>query len=355
MPERSALLIGSLPYEHEEACMRRALDMLGPHLGSLPDGEVGDKTPEFPRGNRIAWVIYAVERLTADRASWQIVKPPVRGEDGMAVDYNSIQKLKPLRSPRELPDYVTLGYDTYFHRSYPLFTELRREYGLDGIKFQMGVPTGFAMGFAFASQLDWLRYTTAFNTVLAREVNNALREAGDDVIIQLEVPPEVYAAYMLPRPLMSLALRPIYDLVSKITSGAQIGIHLCLGDFRNEAVVHPKTLRKMVEFSNRLVAHWPRTHTLVYVHYPLAEGAVPPTLERAYYQPLAEVRLPAETRFVAGFVHEKLSLDDNARILDAIETARGQTVDVASSCGLGRRTPEAAGQALELTRHLMAI
>lgn len=76
MTKRGSLLIGSLPFEDEETCMRRALDALGSSLWTLPDGEIGDKTPQFPRGNRIAWVMYAVERLTADPQSWEIVKEP---------------------------------------------------------------------------------------------------------------------------------------------------------------------------------------------------------------------------------------------------------------------------------------
>ena len=98
---------------------------------------------------------------------------------------------------------------------------------------------------------------------------------------------------------------------------------------------------------------WPRTQRLSYIHYPFAEGAVPPTINAEYYRPLRGINLPTSTRFVAGFVHEKLSLDDNRRILDAIEDARGQEVDVASSCGL-RRTPEEATRALELTAQLVA-
>ena len=333
--------------------MQRALDALGPHLLALPDGEVGDKTPQFPKGNRIAWVIYAIEVLTADPASWEIVKPPVRGADGMAVDYNSIQKLKPRRSPAEMPNFVKLGYDDYFRRSYPLFKQIRQTRGLNGLKFQLGIPTGFAMGFAFKSQIDWLRYTNAFNTVLAREVNNARKEAGEDLIVQIEVPPEVFAAYTLPAPLMGLALRPIHDLLRKIEPGAQIGMHLCLGDFHNQALVHPKTLSKMVAFSNRLVESWPRQHKLVYVHYPLSEAAQPPPTAAGYYQPLKDIRLPSDTHFVAGFVHEKLSRADNARILAAIEQARGQAVDVACACGLGRRTPQVADQLLELMQQLV--
>lgn len=351
---RSALLVGSLPFEDEATCMRIALDALGPHLFSLPDGEVGTKSAQFPRGNRIAWVIYAIEMLTAERENWEIVKEPVRAADGMATDYDHIQKLKPRRSPKELPTHVRLGYDAFFRSSFPIFQRLADERGLTGLKFQFGIPTGFAMGFAFASQLDWLRYTGAFNTILAREVNHALAAVGDDVIIQLELPPELYAANLLPSPLRRLALWPVHDILKKIRPGAQIGIHLCLGDFRNEALVHPKTLATMVDYSNLLVATWPDAHRLVYIHYPFAEGAVPPPTDPRHYAPLRDVVLPAGARFIAGFVHEKLSLVENARILDAIEDARGQAVDVASSCGLGRRTVAEATTVLELTAQLVA-
>ncbi|UFH52144.1 hypothetical protein [Spirosoma sp. KNUC1025] len=350
--KRSALLVGSMPFDDETTCMSRALDVLGPALFSLPDGEIGDKTPAFPKGNRIAWVVYAIEKLTGDTDSWEIIKQPVRGEDGMAIDYNQFQKLKPKHSPANMPHHVQLGYDAFARQSYPIFRRLRDQHNLPGLKFQMGVPTGFAMGFAFASQIQWLRYTKAFNTIIAREVNAVLAEIGHDVLIQIEVPPELYAAYMLPSPLMSLALIPIKDLLSKINPGAQIGMHLCLGDFHNEALVHPKTLTKMVSFSNRLVDEWPSQHTLAYIHYPFAEAGTPPSTNATYYAPLKNIQLPAATRFVAGFVHEKRSVAENIDILKSIESARGQYVDVASSCGLGRHSPETADYLLKLTAQL---
>ncbi|MGV3559622.1 hypothetical protein [Larkinella arboricola] len=349
---RSALLVGSLPFSNEEECMTRALDALAPVLFCLPDGEIGEKTATFPKGNRIAWVVYAIEKMTEDQTNWEVVKPPVRGEDGMATSYDHIQKLRPLRSPAEMPQHVRLGYDDFFRSSYPIFKRLREQYNRPDLKFQLGVPTGFAMGFAFASQLQWLRYTYAFNTVIAREVNAALDEAGNDVVVQLEVPPELYAAYMLPTPLLGLALKPIKDLLSKIKPGAQIGMHLCLGDFHNHALIHPKTLGKMVAFSNKLVEEWPSQHTLAYVHYPLAEGLVPPPLNDGYYAPLKNLRLPSATRLVAGFVHEGRTLEENKQIRDSIEIARGQAVNVATSCGLGRRTPETAEKLLKLMAEL---
>lgn len=341
-PVRKALLIGSLPFDNEKECMTRALDVLGQRLFCLPDGEIGDKTEAFPKGNRIAWVVYALEKITQDSSNWQTVKKAKRGEDGMAVSYDDFQKLSPLRTPKEMPDHVQLGYDQYFEKNYPVFQQLLLEKETPKMKFQVGFPTGFAMGFAFKSEIQWLRYTYAFNTVFAREINAIKSQAGNNVIFQLEVPAELYAAYKLPSFMVGLSLLPILDLLSKIEPGAEIGMHLCLGDFHNEALVHPKTLNKMVSFSNLLVEKWPAKHKLAYIHYPFAEAQTPPSDQAAHYKPLKNIILPAETRFVAGFVHEKNDLDRNRLIRDRIEEGRGHAVDIASSCGLGRRTPEIA-------------
>lgn len=348
MSKRSVLLVGSLPFENEATAMRRALDALAPLLFALPDGEVGEKTPAFPTGSRSSWVNYAIETLTADTANWRVIRQPVRGEGGWPTDYGSFQHLEGLRPPDEMAAQVTFGYDKFFRSSYPIFQRERSARQLDGLKFQMGIPTGSALGFAFESPQAGMAYLGAFNTVLAREVNAARAEAGDDLIVQIEIPPELYAAYNFPQMMDQLALNPIYDLLGKLTPGTQVGMHLCLGDFHNESILHPGTLNTMVEFSNRLVAGWPQQHKLVYMHYPFAEGSIPPTTEAAHYQPLKDIRLPEDVRFIAGFVHEKRSLDELRGILNTIESVRGQTVDVACSCGLGRRAPETANQLFTL-------
>lgn len=352
MPKRSTLLVGSMPFEDESTCMDKALDALGPYLFALPDGEVGEKTTAFPQGKRSAWVNVAIEALYEDKTSWRIVREPVRNETGWPADYGSFAWLEGLRPPDEMSEHVFFGYDKFFQASYPLFLQKRREHGLDGVKFQLGIPTGSALGFAFPTPQDAGPYLTSFNTVLAREVNTALAKAGDDVIVQIEIPPELYAAYTFPQMMDQFALGPIYDLLGKITPGAQIGMHFCLGDFHNHAIVHAETLNTMVELSNRLVEGWLPQHKLVYIHYPFAEGAIPPTQDASYYEPLKNIMLPEGTHFIAGFVHETLSLDENLSILEAIEAARGTHVDVASSCGLGRRTPAAAEQVLTLMRQL---
>jgi hypothetical protein len=352
--KRQALLVGSLPFEDEEACMRRALDLLGPHLIALPDGEIGEKSRRFPHGDRVAWVVYAIERLTADPSHWRVIKDAVRGSDGMATDYTTFQKLLPLRTPAQIASTASFGYDDWVRRSYPIFQRLRAAAGLS-LPFQLGVPTGSALGFAFSRPWDALRFIGAFNTVIAREVDAARVGTGGDLIVQIEVPPEVFAAHALPTPFMGLALRPIHDLLRKLAPGARVGVHVCLGDFHNKALVHPRTPERMVRFVNRLAASWPAQHQLEYVHVPLAEGELAPPLDPRWYEPLRAVRLPRTTRLVAGFVHEKLALGDARRLVRVLDAALGGSrVDIAASCGLGRRTPEAASLVLEHMRELVA-
>jgi hypothetical protein len=351
---RHALLVGSMPFRDEEDCMRRALDEVGPYLFSLPDGEVGERTETFPKGNRAGWVIRAIETLCRDPQSWRLVRDSVRAPDGFPDGYDGLHQIEPLCEPEDVPDRVAFGYDTEVDRYYPIFRRLRDEKGFNGLRFQMGVPTGLALGFAFPNPRDRMRFTQAFNTVIAREVNAMLESVGDDIVVQIELPPEVYAAFKMPEMMEPLSLGPVLDLVSRITPGARLGLHLCVGDLHNEALLQLDSLQPLVEYSNRLVERWPKDRELVYMHYPLAAGHVPPSTDPRLYQPLADIRLPEGTHFVAGFVHEGISFEDNAKILRSIEEARGETVDVASSCGIGRRTPEVAQELLKLKARLAA-
>src|SRR5437764_1077756 len=142
MSTRSALLIGSMPFENEEDAMRRALDALGPLLFSLPDGEVGEKSDAFPTGMRSSWVNVAIENLYRDSENWRVVREPVRGAGGWPADYGSFQHLEGLHPPDEMSEHVRFGYDDFFRQSYPIFRRLRAERDLPDLKFQMGTPTG---------------------------------------------------------------------------------------------------------------------------------------------------------------------------------------------------------------------
>ncbi len=345
MSARKTLLVGSLPFASEEAAMSHALHVLGDHLFCLPDGEIGEVTPEFPNGKRAAWVMTAINQCSADSANWETVRPAVNDANGFPADYHTVQRLRPRRPPAEMHQHLRFGYDDFFRQSYPIFKRLRDQHGLSNLKFQVGIPTGLGISFSMLAPITALRYADAFNRRLAHEVNHILKEAGEDVVIQIELPGELAMAYQLPGFLVQLALRSVWGLLNKLEYPAHIGVHLCLGDLNNKALIHANALDKMVNFSNALVDGWPSRHTLEYVHYPLAEAAAPPTLQPEYYQPLQRARLPDGTQFIAGFVHEGRSPKEHQQLLSIIEGIRGAKVGVACSCGLGRR-PRTAAESL---------
>jgi hypothetical protein len=352
MAGRQALLIGSLPYGNEEAAMRKALDALGDHLFSLPDGEIGDKDETYKKGRRIGWVQTAIQR-NVDSGAFDVVKDVERDRaTGLFKDYTDLFVLRPRHSPDTLPAHLDFGYLEFFRRSYPTFRKLREQSHRSDLVFQVGIPTGLAIGLLSMRPLQALRYRRAFDERLAHEVNEIVKAAGDDVIIQIEVPVEMGMAQRLPGFLMRWPVGMLISLVRRIDARARLGVHMCLGDLHNKALVKLDMEGLIVRFANRLTASWPSDRRLEYVHLPFAEGEVPPPTDAAAYAPLTRIRLPEGTRFVAGFVHEKLGLEEHTRILAAIEAARGGSVAVACSCGMGRRTPEVADRLLDLTRQV---
>lgn len=353
--KRQVLLVGSMPFASEEDAMSRALDALGAGLWALPDGEIGEKSEKYPLGNRAAWVQAIIDVCEQDTENWEVVYPGVRGESGFPTGYGTGPRLKPKRSPADMHKHLDFHWLEYFQKSYPIFKRLREQRGMTDLKFQVGLPTGMGSTFGLMGPINGLRYASAFNKRMAYEANEMLKIADPgDLIFQLEVPGELAMAYRMPKFLVNLSLRTVLGLVKQIEPKAPFGVHFCFGDLNNEALTTADTLDKMVHFSNRLVDKWPKTHELCYLHYPLAEAADPPPLEAAYYEALKNIILPPQVRFVAGFVHDKRSEAEHQQILETIEGIRGHTVDVACSCGMGRRPP-AIAEALIGTSHKLTM
>ncbi len=351
---RRALLVGSMPYDNEIAAMTTAIDLLGDRLVlGLPDGEIGERSEAYPRGYRAAWIQAIVDDCERDTYAFRVLKRAVRNEIGVPVDYEHGVKLAPRLSPSTLIAHLDFRWLDYFMQSFSAFRGLREERGLDALRFQVGLPTGLGMTFSMMRPLDAVRYSGSFNVRMAVEANQILKIAGaDNVVFQLEVPGDLALAYKLPKPLATQAVRGVLDLVNAVKPGAPFGVHLCFGDLNNEALIKAGSIERAVLFTNALVKAWPRTHELSYIHFPLAEAAAPPTDDPAYYAPLAKLALPSNVRLVAGFVHDRLDEEEHRRRLDIIERAHGGSVDVAASCGLGRRTAAEADHMIAMTRAL---
>lgn len=141
-------------------------------------------------------------------------------------------------------------------------------------------------------------------------------------------------------------------LVRAAPAGARFGVHLCLGDMNHRALGRMDDLGPVVALANALAAKWPQGRPLAYVHAPFGAADVPPSVDPAFTAPLADLRLPSTTRFVAGLVHEHVDVDQQRAMLARVEGLVGSTADVAAACGLGRRDRD---DALESLRQAAAL
>jgi hypothetical protein len=101
-----------------------------------------------------------------------------------------------------------------------------------------------------------------------------------------------------------------------------------------------RDVRPIVLLANAIAAAWPAGRVLEFVHAPFAAAKEPPISDEALYEPLRDLALPGDVRFVAGFLHESLDTDAHRELLARIERLTGREVDVAAACGLGRRATD---------------
>ena len=350
---RRALLVGSLPFEDEASAMARAIELVGDRLLALPDGEIGERSDQYPSGDRSQWVAGLAGRLAREPSLFDVLDAGTMNEKGFPVDFDSTARLRPRLGRTELGERLRLGYDTAALRSWPHFERLRSEAGLPGLRMQVGLPTGLGIAVSVLSTARALRYARAFAACLAREATEISRVIGaENLLFQIEAPIEVIAAHRIPRPAAGLAAKPIVDLVRRLPAQAPVGVHLCYGDLNNIALIAPDNFDRLVGFANALIHRWPKSHTLAYVHLPFAAGASPPPTDPGAYRALRRLNLPAGASLVAGLVHEQLSPDSLRGLLRTVEQARGGEVDVACACGLGRRSTETAEELMQRCRQL---
>lgn len=353
---RRALLVGSLPADDEADAMANAMALLGPALDALPDGEIGERSAQFPAGNRSAWTAIIGSICRADTASWKVVREGETNELGWSTDYESGMRLAPRRRPSDMAAHLDLGWNRFARQSYPDFERVRSAHDRPDLRFQVGLPTALGMTFTMMSPVNALRYASAFNERLAVEANDILDHlGGDNVRFQLEVPGELALAYRTRGRALGFALRTVLGLANRIRPEASFGIHLCFGDLNNKALITQPSLTPAVRFTNELVERWPTTHRLEYVHMPLAEADLAPPTDPDWYAPLGDLQLPADCRLVAGFVHDKLDDAEHDHLLAILDDVAGHPVDVASSCGLGRRDRTTADSLMRQTARLAGL
>jgi hypothetical protein len=338
---RRAHLVGSLPGDTAEEAMRAAVERLGPDLDYLPDGETGE---------RRNWVIGMIESFRKH--------PDLRvTREGDWSDYDKLPRFAVRPGHRFYGASIDLGLTATVEQALPVLQSIKAADAAP-MRFQVGIPGDVDLAMFTFGPVGPVRYLRPFTEALALTMHQVYRLLGDGALFQLEVPVEQVVLTRAPaavRPATATLLaRRIIALAQGAPAGSRFGVHLCLGDMNHRPLGRAATAAPLVALANAVAGRWPADRPLHFVHLPLAAADDPPSLDPAYYAPLAGLRLGPEVRFIAGFAHEGQDVADQFRIRRLIEDAVGYPVDISTSCGLGRRQPAAGLAALDRIKLLLA-
>jgi len=327
------LLLGSSPLESTEEFLTTTSSALAHRLHQIPDGETG------VRSNFIAWQLPTLPI--------EIAQPRWGGQpsaESRAKIYN-------------LEDIKHTGYDGQAIASYAIFRKLKAEGKIPpSVRFQVCLPTplavvrGFVEDDGVCAQVDPL-----YEQRLLQAVRNIQdRIPPSELSIQWDLPTEIAILehergntddpYWKPyfSPVKDGILQRLVRLAADVSPDAQMGYHLCYGDFGHEHFVQPSDMSLLVDLANAIVEKVSPLHRIAYFHMPVPKDRK----DERYFSPLKKLELDG-AKFFLGVVHAHDEHGTRER-LDVARSFYPAIAGVGTECGMGRTPRNDVGSILEI-------
>ena len=317
---RHVHFVGSVGLDTAEQVFEEAGTALGKHMRRCPDGEMGP---------RRMWISYQWPLLRANAYLMADEKAFVPGAALCQM------RIKPGMDAREI-HFGELGYAREARHSYQLFLEARQAGKFaPTTRFQVSLPTPFAVIGAFVVQEDAPKVLPAYTAAMLRDVADICAHIPHkDLAIQWDVCIEMIFwdgrfAGLAPFPGMDhLFAAHFKQIGDAVPDDVEMGIHLCYGDMDAAHFVQPETLQKPVELANLFARS--TKHKLDWVHMPVPADRS----DEAYFKPLRELATGPETEVFLGVVHDD-GADATKRRIAAAEKVR-KDFGIATECGMAR-------------------
>jgi len=243
-------------------------------------------------------------------------------------------------------DVPELGYTAFAKEDWQVVRRVLDETGRTGTKFQVAIPTGYAIG-VFSGPFV---ISEAFTQKLESEVRSMFTgpDALDPLrtVIQLDLPTEMVtfamATPLFRRPFGEWVRKTLRRLVVVAPKGTSFALHLCWGDLHGSALPAWRSVKSMVQFTNILVKDWPAAWPLLYVIMPFVAGKRLAPLRAWHYRWLKRLRLPADTSLVAGILQKSQSRERAREVWATVRSQYAGRMAVGPECGCGRCTPDEA-------------
>jgi hypothetical protein len=337
-------LVGSIGLDTAQEVFRTVGTAFGSRLKRVPDGEPGP---------RRLWVSFQYPLLRSS--------PYLRPDPSGAVRKTSGFPLLCLAegvAPSEVR-FGELGYAREARASYQDFCEARDKGDVaKSARFQVCLPTPMGVTYAFCTARDIEAIEAAYEAAMIREVKEICRTIPlHDLCIQWDFCHEMViwdgqaVVWNGQRqesmfPTAGTSPQEIVDCIARICApipdAAELGFHLCYGDFGARHFVEPRDAAKMVEVMNAFSAAVKRP--IAYFHIP-----VPITrTDDDFYRPLQGLKLPRGTELYLGLVHAKDGPEGTRRRID-VASRYVSDFGIATECGFARaRTRQVIEQILDV-------
>lgn len=317
---RGAHLVGSVPLVGSEDVFRSVATILPQHLRRTTDGETG---------GRSAWVGWQFDTF-AKHPSFEVLPPP----PGKYAVPTAI-RLRDGVDPADLT-VGPLGYAAAAEKSFAEFMEFKEAGVLpEHIRFQVSLPTPLAPIIVLIAEEARAAVLPAFEAAMLRELDMILEAIPhEQLTIQWDVCQEVgvrEGVYDAPfNDPGDDVLDGLERIAGPVPADVELGYHLCYGDYGHEHFKQPADTAVVTRLANEIAERV--AHEVGYVHLPVPRDRS----DAAYFAPLADLSLDAQTELYLGLLHFSDGVDGARRRIAAARSVIGE-FGVATECGLGRR------------------
>lgn len=345
MPPTFVHLNGSINLPDTQTVFRELGERIGPLAPRYSDGETGD---------RQGWIFFQLLRFWATPGLEQagVVDFPAGGA------YTQMPKVRLAEgTDPDAVEWPNLGYADAYLESWETFRRLREEGVIPAAtRFQVQYPTPLASINSWVVDEDQDRLEPSYTRALFADLRRLLDAVPhDEIAVQWDVAVEFGilegSFQATANQDFDAVLRRLVAAVDEVPAGAPVGLHLCYGDYQHQHFREPESLELQVRVANRLVTDASR---------PIAWFAFTvPQYQRdpAYFAPLADLRVPAETDLAFALVPYHAERQDEGTTDAQVELVdrhlHGRRWGVCTECGMARAEREEIPGLLDLHRTIV--
>ncbi|MEC9271006.1 MAG: hypothetical protein VYC75_10495 [Actinomycetota bacterium] len=327
-------LVGSAPVDEPNQLFQLAYDHLGDSLKRVPDGEVGE---------RDTWIRWQYGKLA------QCPQLSAENPDSSYLG-RELQQFVIVDNAQSF-DLAELGYAEAALASWELFQQAR-ESGviLPHQRFMVGLPSPLSVVTMYVAPDARPHVLEAWTDAMENEVSRIVENIpNDSLAIQWEVVIEFGIlegiwTYLdsgesgdLARPGIAHHLEHLGDLIPE---AVELGYHFCYGDAGHQHFTEPADTGHLAWAIRTVVDGLSRS--VEWIHLPVPRGRD----DLAYFEPLADIDVPADTELYLGLVHQTGGESGTRRRIHAASQVVAR-FGVATECGLGRRPLDTIGALLD--------